>query len=97
MKTLRLVSIKDDIREIQPAAMREKIAARYVHLSINTFRQKVHDGEIVAHRRGKQRLFLKWDLDSYLNSLPLDDPATRDNDCPTSSPTNPKERRNHGR
>jgi hypothetical protein len=68
---LVLVSMVKEIGEIQPAAMYEHDAARYLKLSVNDLRIFVRVGTIVArrHPNRSRRIYLKSDLDRYLESL----------------------------
>lgn len=59
-----------ETRDVIPAALKERDAARYVGLGIRRFRDAVHSGEIKARVRGKQRIYLTSELDEYLHSLP---------------------------
>ncbi len=67
----QLVLVPDELRDLIPAAFREKDAAKYVRLNINTFRKAVKNGVIIHRIRGAQRLYLKKDLDQYLEHLPV--------------------------
>ncbi len=67
----QLVLVPDELRDLIPAAFREKDAAKYVRLNINTFRKAVKNGVIIHRIRGAQRLYLKKDLDEYLEHLPV--------------------------
>ena len=71
MSNLKLVSMVDDIAEVQPAAMYEREAARYLKLSVNDLRLFAKSGAIVArfHPGRTRRIYLKSDLDRYLESL----------------------------
>jgi excisionase family DNA binding protein len=67
-----LVNLVKEIGEIQPAAMYEKDAARYLKLSVNELRRFANEGRIPArqHPGRSRRIYLKQDLDEYLTSLP---------------------------
>ncbi len=60
-----------------PAAFREKDAAKYVRMNINDFRKGVTSGVIPYRIRGVQRLYLKRDLDEYLENLPIGNKDSR--------------------
>ena len=68
---LVLVNVAESIGTITPAAMYEREAARYIKLGVNELRNFVNTGRIPArkHPGRKVRIFLKIDLDSYLESL----------------------------
>ncbi len=72
MSNLMLVSMIKDVGEVQPAAMYEREAARYLKLSVNDLRRFATDGRVVARRHPgrSRRIYLKADLDRYLESLP---------------------------
>jgi excisionase family DNA binding protein len=72
MSNLMLVSVVKELADVQPAAMYEKEAARYLKLSVNDLRRFANDGRIVARRHPgrSRRIYLKADLDRYLESLP---------------------------
>ncbi len=67
----QLVLVPDELRDLIPAAFREKDAAKYVRMNINDFRKAVKKGVIIHRIRGAQRLYLKKDLDEYLEHLPV--------------------------
>jgi hypothetical protein len=60
-----------EIGDVQPAAMYEHDAARYLKLSVNDVRAFVRTGAIVArrHPNRSRRIYLRSDLDRYLESL----------------------------
>lgn len=66
----------DEVGKIQPGAMQEKNAARYLKLSVNDLRDFVRRGIIAARRHpGRvRRIYLRADLDRYLESLDREDP-----------------------
>ena len=66
-----LVNMVKKVGEIQPAAMYEHDAAKYLKLSVNDLRKFVHEGRIIArkHPGRSRRIYLKSDLDEYLQSL----------------------------
>ena len=70
--SLMLVSVVKEIGSIQPAAMYERDAAKYLKLSANSLREFVSRGIITArqHPGRSRRIFLKADLDRYLEGLP---------------------------
>ncbi len=64
-----------DIREVkdpQPAAFHEKGAAKYLGMSRPKFLELVYSGIIpyTTHANGSKRLYLRADLDAYLESRP---------------------------
>jgi excisionase family DNA binding protein len=69
--TLALVPIHDT-KSSPPAALHELAAARYLGMSRPTFRSLLFSGAIpyTGHVGGRQRIFLRSDLDAYLSSLP---------------------------
>ncbi|HEY2930885.1 MAG TPA: hypothetical protein VGK99_03995 [Acidobacteriota bacterium] len=58
--------------EIHPAVMYEKEAAKYVRLGIHQFLRLVNAEKIPCrnHEGGMRRIYLKADLDNYLQALP---------------------------
>ena len=74
---LKLCSVPDEIEAVHPAAFQETSAAYYYGISIDKFRAHVHAGRILARVEGKRRLYLKIDLDSFLQSLPIDHSAVK--------------------
>jgi excisionase family DNA binding protein len=77
---LALVEL-NKINDLKPAAMHELDAARYLGLSRPTFRGLLMAGIIpfVIHANGKQRIFLREDLDAYLHGLTKRTMAPREN------------------
>ncbi len=71
MSSLVLVSMVKEIGDVQPAALYEREAARYLKLSVNELRTCVRTGRIPARRHAgrSRRIYLKSDLDNYLESL----------------------------
>ncbi len=71
MKRLVLVPICDE-RQAPPAAMHELSAAHYVGMNRTHFRKLMLRGifPYTFHMDGKTRIFLRADLDAYLESLP---------------------------
>ena len=69
--SLVLVDMAKNISPITPAAMYERDAAKYIKLGVNELRNFVKTGLIAArkHPGRKIRIFLKADLDQYLESL----------------------------
>ena len=67
---LTLVSIPR-LAELEPAALYEKEAARYCKLSLQSLRELASVGRIPARRHAgrTRRIYLKVDLDHYLESL----------------------------
>ena len=61
-----------EVKALQPAAMYEADASRYMMLSLNSFRELVRNGTIPAraHAGRIRAIYLKEDLDEYLRSLP---------------------------
>ena len=55
---------------VQPAALYEREAALYIHISIRGLRDLVAQGIIqpVTHHGGVRRIYLRSDLDQYLLS-----------------------------
>jgi hypothetical protein len=68
---LALIPTADD-RHATPAAMHELASARYVGMNRTAFRDLVFTGVIpyTVHMNGKRRIYLKADLDAYLEALP---------------------------
>lgn len=68
---LRLCEV-GEVRELQPAVLYEKDAARYLRLGIHEFRALVYQDKIPCrnHENGKRRIYLRVDLDNYLIALP---------------------------
>jgi excisionase family DNA binding protein len=71
MSRLALVSVHDRIITPQPAAFHELAAAKYVGMCRTKFRELVRDGRVpyAEHANGKIRIYLRADLDAYLESL----------------------------
>ena len=69
--TLKLCEVHDRIADPQPAAFYEAAAAEYVRMCRTKFRELVKDGLIpfAYHVHGKTRIYLRADLDAYLESL----------------------------
>ena len=74
-----LALVPDDIRHPTPGAFREKDAAQYVRMGINDFREAVKRQliKVRCHTLGTGRLYLRKDLDEYLENLPVGDPRDR--------------------
>jgi len=72
MSSLVLVPMVKEIGEMQPGAMFECEAAKYLKLSVNELRKFVRIGLIPArhHPERRRRIYLRSDLDHYLESLP---------------------------
>ena len=70
MGALTLVSLPR-VTELEPAALYEREAARYVKISLRSLRELSSAGRIPAyHHPGRVRkIYLKIDLDEYLRSL----------------------------
>ena len=69
--TFRVCAVPDEIKDPIPAAFREKDASRYLGIGIHRFRDKVRTGIIKPHLEGRQRLYIRKELDDYLESLPV--------------------------
>ena len=71
MSELVLVPLVQEIDRVQPAAMYERDAAKYLKLSVNDLRLFAKQGAIVARRHPgrSRRIYLRADLDRYLESL----------------------------
>lgn len=79
MSKLALIEISDDSA---PRAYSEIGAARYLGISRPIFRERLLMAGIipwVCHAGGRKRMFLKSDLDAYLNSLEKRTMASREN------------------
>ena len=75
---LKLCSVPDEIEAPVPGAFKEANAAAYCGMGIGKFRGYVHSGRIIARAdTGGYRLYLKLDLDSFLQSLPIDTTAVK--------------------
>ena len=68
---LMLISVADEVRALVPEAMHEIAAARYLGMNRTSFRSLVFAGVIpyTKHLNGKRRIYLRSDLDRYLESL----------------------------
>ncbi len=68
---LKLVDVKE-IKESQPAAFHETGARRYLGMNRLAFRELVFSGVIpfTTHSNGSKRIYLRCDLDAYLESRP---------------------------
>ena len=71
MSTLQLVPVHDRIADPKPAAFHEAAAAKYISMCRTMFREIVQDGLIpyAEHVNGQTRIYLRSDLDAYLESL----------------------------
>ena len=78
---LALVPIIEQPKTYPPAAMHELDAARYVGTNRTQFRELVFAGHIpyTMHLNGKRRIYLRGDLDLYLESLPKHIMSSREN------------------
>ena len=76
---LKLCEVPKQLKPPQPAAFRESHAANYCGMGVDTFRVHVHSGQITARvsRLGGARLYLRVDLDKFLQSLPVDNTAIK--------------------
>jgi hypothetical protein len=80
MTNLALVPIKET-GALQPAAMHELAAAKYIGMNRTYFRELVFAGAIpfTEHMNGKTRIYLRSDLDAYLDGLPRRTMCPREN------------------
>ena len=71
MSTLKLVSVHDRVRDPLPAAFHEAAAAKYAGTCKTKFRELVKGGVIpyAEHRNGTAKIYLRADIDAYLESL----------------------------
>ena len=71
-KQLVLMPFVNQLSPVSPAVMYEVTAAKYLMLGIHEFRKLVDEGAIICrnHPGRKRRIYLKADLDDYLNRLP---------------------------
>ena len=78
---LSLVPILEQPKAGPPAAMHELDAARYVGTNRTSFRELVFAGHIpyTMHLNGKRRIYLRKDLELYLESLPKHIMSAREN------------------
>lgn len=78
---LMLIPVSKNVGPLIPAAMHEHAAAKYVGMNRTSFRDLVFDGIIpfTKHLNGKTRIYLKTDLDRYLESLPKSKMVEREN------------------
>jgi excisionase family DNA binding protein len=69
---LALVSIADKPHLSMPGAFYEREAAQYINTNVHYFRQLVKGGAIswTMHLGRKRKIFLRDDLDTYLQTLP---------------------------
>ncbi len=88
--TFKVCVVPDKIKDPMPAAFREKQASRYLGIGIHRLREKVRTGIIKPRLEGKQRFYLRKELDDYLESLPVDERAAR---MASKRPTDAAERR----
>jgi excisionase family DNA binding protein len=77
---LALVPISDE-RSAMPAAMHELAAARYLGMNRTAFRELLMAGLIPysRHVNGRRRIFLRADLDAYLENLSWNRMVPREN------------------
>ncbi len=64
--------VNEGLAPLTQAVMYEKMAAKYIMLSIHEFRELVNNG-IIPYRTlqgHSRRIYLKSDLDAYLATLP---------------------------
>jgi len=80
-KKLMLVPVTDQIKPLSPAAMHENAAAKYIGMNRTSFRELIFAGIIpfTKHLNGKTRIYLKIDLDGYLESLTRSTMGAREN------------------
>jgi excisionase family DNA binding protein len=78
---LALLPIIDQPKTSPPAALHELDAARYIGTNRTSFRELVMAGHIpyTMHLNGKRRIYLRKDLDTYLESLPKHIMSLREN------------------
>lgn len=78
---LTLVSVNDRVSAANPAAFHEMAAAKYIGTNRTQFRQLMFAGIIpfTTHMNGRSRLYLRADLDAYLESLPKSRMPIREN------------------
>ena len=78
---LALLPVVDNIKTLVPAAMHENAAAKYLGMNRTSFRQLVFAGIIpyTKHINGKRRIYLRSDLDCYLESLQRSTMVGREN------------------
>jgi len=71
MSTLQLIPVHDRVCDPQPAAFHEAAAAKYIGMCRTKFREIVKEGLIpfAEHMNGQTRIYLRYDLDTYLKSL----------------------------
>ena len=74
---LKLCNVPDEIEAVTPAAFRESDAAYYCGMGMDKFRGYVHRGKVKPRADGGIRLYLKVDLDRFLQELPIDESATK--------------------
>lgn len=76
-----LLQVTDQIKALTPAAMHEYAAAKYVGMNRTSFRNLVFAGvfPFTKHVNGKRRIYLRSDLDRYLESLPRSTMIEREN------------------
>ena len=82
MSTTRLALVpRADEHRAAPAAMHELAAARYLGMNRTSFRELLFSGQMpwTTHLNGKRRIYLKTDLDRYLESRPRSRMAPREN------------------
>lgn len=86
MTSLALVPIKE-VDALQPAAMHELAAARYIGMNRTDFRKLLFSGVIpfTKHLNGKTRIYLREDLDAYLASRPRRTMRPRENSLQPAS------------
>jgi excisionase family DNA binding protein len=60
------------VKDPQPAAFHEKGASKYLGMSRPKFLELVYSGTLpfTTHANGSKRLYLRSDLDTYLDSRP---------------------------
>lgn len=72
--SLTLVDLPSRGDSIERGALREREAARYINLGLVAFRELVRRGVVPARRHpGRmRRIYLKADLNRYLETLPVE-------------------------
>ncbi len=78
---LMLLPVTDRIETLAPAAMHERAAAKYLGMNRTSFRALVFAGLIpyTKHINGKRRIYLRADLEHYLESLQRSTMVAREN------------------
>lgn len=79
-QSIALIQIKET-GILQPAAFHELAAAKYLGMNRTSFRVLVFSGVIPysEHLNGRTRIYLRSDLDAYLETLPRRRMGQREN------------------